>query len=85
MSPFQGESYGNQFFPRALPWALLSQPFRLTPGRPVGLTLVLRTWGQNLEHHPHVHGIAPAGGLALDGSRRNHCRERFLLPVQVLR
>jgi hypothetical protein len=24
---------------------------------------VLHTWGQNLEHHPHVNYIVPAGGL----------------------
>jgi hypothetical protein len=53
-------------------------------GAQVGLMLVLHTWGQNLEHHPHVHGIAPAGGLSLDGSRWVACRERFFLPVKVL-
>ena len=38
-------------------------------GADIGFLGVLHTWGQNLEHHPHVHYIVPAGGLALDGSR----------------
>jgi hypothetical protein len=45
---------------------------------------VLHTWGQNLEHHPHVHYIVPAGGLALDGSRWVDSSRRFFLPVHAL-
>ena len=29
--------------------------------------MVLHTWGQRLQHHPHVHCVVPAGGLAPDG------------------
>jgi hypothetical protein len=35
-------------------------------GARIGATLVLHTWGSALTHHPHVHGIVPGGGLALD-------------------
>ena len=35
-------------------------------GAKIGLTAVLHTWGQNLDHHPHVHCIAPGGGLSPD-------------------
>jgi hypothetical protein len=45
---------------------------------------VLHTWGQNLEHHPHVHYIVPAGGLAPDGSRWIDSSRRFFLPVHAL-
>jgi len=45
---------------------------------------VLHTWGQTLEHHPHVHYIVPAGGLALDGSRWIDSSPRFFLPVHAL-
>jgi hypothetical protein len=31
-------------------------------GADIGLLSVLHTWGQNLQHHPHVHCIVPAGG-----------------------
>jgi hypothetical protein len=38
-------------------------------GARIGTTLVLHTWGSALTHHPHVHGIVPGGGLALDADR----------------
>jgi hypothetical protein len=37
-------------------------------GAQIGVTLVLHTWGSALNHHPHVHGIVPGGGLAPDGA-----------------
>jgi hypothetical protein len=45
---------------------------------------VLHSWGQTLDHHPHVHCLVPAGGISLDGSRWIACRPGFLLPVRVL-
>ena len=53
-------------------------------GADIGGFGVLHTWGQNLEHHPHVHYIVPAGGLALDGSRWIGSSRRFFLPVKAL-
>jgi hypothetical protein len=53
-------------------------------GANIGLTAVLHTWGQNLDHHPHVHCIAPGGGLSPDGARWIGCRPGFFLPVRVL-
>ena len=53
-------------------------------GARVGLTLVLHTWGSAMPHHPHVHGIVPAGGLSIDGEQWIHCRPGFFLPVRVL-
>jgi Putative transposase/Transposase zinc-binding domain len=53
-------------------------------GADIGFLGVLHTWGQNLEHHPHVHYIVPAGGLALDGSRWIDSSPRFFLPVRAL-
>lgn len=53
-------------------------------GARIGVTLVLHTWGSALTHHPHVHGIAPGGGLALDADRWVSCRRGFFLPVRVL-
>jgi hypothetical protein len=38
----------------------------------------------NLQHHPHVHYIVPAGGLAPDGSRWIDSSRRFFLPVKAL-
>ncbi|TMH79569.1 MAG: IS91 family transposase [Betaproteobacteria bacterium] len=53
-------------------------------GARIGATLVLHTWGSALTHHPHVHGIVPGGGLALDSDRWVRCRPGFFLPVRVL-
>ena len=53
-------------------------------GADIGFLGVLHTWGQNLEHHPHIHYIVPAGGLALDGSRWIDSSRRFFLPVHAL-
>ena len=53
-------------------------------GARIGVTAVLHTWGQTLDHHPHVHCIVPAGGISPDGSRWVACRPGFFLPVRVL-
>ena len=53
-------------------------------GADIGLLSVLHTWGQNLQHHPHVHCVVPAGGLAIDGSRWVAASRKFFLPVRVL-
>ena len=53
-------------------------------GADIGFLGVLHTWGQNLQHHPHVHYIVPAGGLALDGSTWIDSSRRFFLPVKAL-
>lgn len=53
-------------------------------GGEIGVTAVLHTWGQNLDHHPHLHCIVPGGGLSADGERWISCRPGFFLPVRVL-
>lgn len=53
-------------------------------GATIGLVAVLHTWGQNLQHHPHVHCIVPGGGLSPDETRWVACRPGFFLPVRVL-
>jgi hypothetical protein len=54
-------------------------------GGEIGLTLVLHTWGQTLEHHIHVHGIVTGGALAPDGERWIATKRRdFLFPVKGL-
>ncbi len=53
-------------------------------GARIGLLAVLHTWSQNLGHHPHLHCLVPAGGLALDHSRWVASRHDFFLPVRVL-
>lgn len=53
-------------------------------GAEIGFVAVLHTWGQTLQHHPHLHCIVPGGGLAPDGQRWVACRPGFFLPVRVL-
>ena len=53
-------------------------------GARIGMTSVLHTWGSAMTHHPHVHIIAPGGGLSADGTRWVACRPGFFLPVRVL-
>lgn len=54
-------------------------------GGAIGGLMVLHTWGQRLQHHPHIHCVVPMGGLAPDGTRWIHARPRFFLPIAVLR
>jgi hypothetical protein len=53
-------------------------------GADIGLLSVLHTWGQNLQHHPHVHCVVPAGGLSPGGDRWVATSAGFLLHVRVL-
>ncbi len=53
-------------------------------GAKIGFLSVLHTWGQNLQHHPHVDCVIPAGGLSLDHRQWVHPRYAFFLPVKVL-
>ena len=53
-------------------------------GARVGAISVLHTWGSAMTHHPHIHMIAPGGGLSLDGLRWIACRPGFFLSVRVL-
>ena len=66
-----------------------ANPKRL--GAVVGALLVLHTWGQTLQHHPHVHAVVTGGGLSctaagiIDAAPRwRSCRPGFFLPVRVL-
>jgi hypothetical protein len=54
-------------------------------GARIGILTVLHTWSQNLQIHPHLHCLVPAGGLAFDHSRWIATkRHGFFLPVRVL-
>jgi hypothetical protein len=54
-------------------------------GAEIGFFTVLHTWNQKLGLHPHVHCVVPAGGLSLDHTRWVKSRDRFFLPIHVLR
>jgi hypothetical protein len=53
-------------------------------GAEIGLTAVLHTWRQNLDHHLHVHCIVLGGGISPDNGRWITCKPGFFLSVRVL-
>jgi Putative transposase/Transposase zinc-binding domain len=53
-------------------------------GADIGIIAVLHTWGQNLQHHPHLHCVVPGGGTSPDGMRWVASKPGFFLPVRVL-
>jgi hypothetical protein len=53
-------------------------------GARIGFVAILHTWGQTVLHHPHLHCLVPAGGLAPGDARWIACRRGFFLPVRVL-
>ena len=53
-------------------------------GGRVGFTMVLHTWDQQMNLHPHVHVLIPAGALAGDGNRWIAAKRSFLFPVHAL-
>jgi hypothetical protein len=54
-------------------------------GAEIGFFSVLHTWSQRLGIHPHVHCVVPAGGLSLNHTHWIKSRDRFFLPIHVLR
>jgi len=52
-------------------------------GGDIGLTIVLHTWGQNLNQHLHLHCLV-SGGALTQSSHWVHPRRGFLFPVKAL-
>jgi hypothetical protein len=53
-------------------------------GAQIGLVGVLQTWTRDLRYHPHVHYLAPGGGLAEDGRGWVTTTADFLVHVKPL-
>ena len=53
-------------------------------GAEIGFFSVLHSWSQQLRLHPHVHCVAPAGGLSPDHTRWVRSRDQYFLPKKVL-
>jgi hypothetical protein len=89
-APISAIAYTNKECLYALLFDIAAETLRTIAADPrhlgarIGTTLVLHTWGSQLTHHPHVHGIVPGGGLAVDADRWVCCRPGFFLPVRVL-
>jgi hypothetical protein len=48
-------------------WNALREVLREELGCQPAALMVLHTWNQRLEHHPHIHALVPGGGASLDG------------------
>lgn len=53
----------------------LSESLRTERGMQPAALLVLHTWNQRLEHHPHVHALIPGSGPSVDGQRWVECQQ----------
>ena len=53
-------------------------------GGQIGMVGVLHTWKRDLNYHPHVHYLVPAGGLSQDGRTWVPGKKYFLVPVKPL-
>lgn len=71
-------------------WQALNEILREEFGIRAAATLVLHTWNQRLEHHPHVHALVPGGGLSFKGDRwinthhKKHRRRKQPYLVDIL-
>jgi len=89
-APISDIAYTNKELIYGLLFDLTAETLRTIAADPkhlgarIGATLVLHSWGSQLTHHPHVHGIVPGGGFALDAERWVPCKRGFFLPVRVL-
>ena len=53
-------------------------------GATPGLVMVLHTWGQKLNFHPHIHTMLSGGGLKPDGKFVEAAHKGYLLPKEVM-
>jgi hypothetical protein len=53
-------------------------------GGQIGMLGVLQTWTRDLAYHPHVHYLAPGGGVGTDGYTWLPARKNFFLHVKAL-
>ena len=54
-------------------------------GARTGMIALLHTWGQNLQLHPHLHCIVPAGGVQENGEwKMSKNKGNFLFPVKEI-
>lgn len=55
-------------------------------GAQTAATMILHTWGQNLQLHPHVHCIIPNGGITQNGTwqKPRKGNSEFLYPILAM-
>lgn len=65
---------------------LLKQYGQKYLGGEIGFTLVLHTWGQTMQEHPHLHVMITGGALVKtpNGYRWQEATRKFLFPAKLL-
>jgi hypothetical protein len=58
-------------------WQALREVLHEELGCEPAALLVLHTWNQRLDHHPHLHALVPGGGPSRDGRRWVRSRHRW--------
>ena len=54
---------------------------RVMKGSTPGFFGVLHTWGRQIQYHPHIHFVAPGGGLDKDSKSWKETTKDFYLPI----
>ena len=54
-------------------------------GAEPGITAVLHTHARNLDYHPHIHLVVPAGGISTKEKLWKAGKRKYLFPVNILR
>lgn len=80
----QEAAYGAMFTASAGAIKKLAKDPRFIGADLPGFTAVLHTWGRQMQYHPHLHFIVPAGGLSPDRKKWLSARNNFYLPVRPL-
>jgi len=79
----QKSVYGILFRVAAAALQQLAADPRFVGGK-IGMIGVLHTWSRDLNYHPHIHFLVPAGALTPDGQRWLPARKNFLVHVKPL-
>jgi hypothetical protein len=79
----QRELYSALFTSAWQSMAKLARDPRLLGAHTLGAVGVLHSWTRQVEYHPHIHFLVPAGGLDPDGNWIPS-RQDFFLPVRAL-
>ena len=75
--------YGIAFEASAKAMQLLASDPKHLNGE-IGLLGVLHTWKRNLDYHPHLHYLVPAGAISSDKRNWTRTKYDFFLPVKAL-
>lgn len=66
--------------------SILKQYGKKYLGGDIGFTLVLHTWGQRIQRHPHLHFIVTGGALVTtpNGYSWQMAKRKYLFPVKMM-